>query len=98
MHETDSAGGIAAGFNLAAIGVEYPHPEICNVRGFEQNQLVAADAGLAVSDCRSQAYVHRWYWMAASIEHDEIVAQSVHLDKGEAHPGHLGPHMAHVQW
>ena len=61
----DAARGIAAGLDLAAVGVADAHEELRApvVRRLEHDQLVAADAGMAVGDgarrCRRRARAFR---------------------------------------
>ena len=59
LEQGDAAGGVAAGLDLAAVGVADAHPDVGDVGGLEQDQLVAADAGAAVGDRPRPRRVHR---------------------------------------
>ena len=71
--------------DLAAVGVEDAHEHLRQrvARSFQQHQLVAADAGVAVGKRARRRGVdpHR---IAALVEHDEIIAEPVHLAKRNA--------------
>ncbi len=89
----DAAAGVAAGGDLAAVGVEDAHADVGDrLRGRRHDdQLVAADAGAAVGDDandRGRQIDRR----LPRVEDDEIVAEAVHLDEGQG--GHRAPNMA----
>ena len=98
VQQAHRTSGIAAGFHLAAIGVEYPHPEICQRAGFKQDQLIAADPGLAISQRGGQLCGDRRHARHAGIEHDKIVTEAVHLDEGNVHGRALGAVREGVQY
>ena len=86
----DAARGIAAGFDLAAVGVPDAHADVGDVGRLEQDQLVAADAGAPVGDGARLRRVDRERALAR-VEDDEVVAEAVHLAKAERHvAGDLG--------
>ena len=84
--QPDRAGGIAAGFDLAAVLIEDPHLEVGRAGWLQQDQLVAANSGAPVSQCRSERSGHHRHAISTRVEHDEIVAQSMHFDEGNLHP------------
>ena len=86
----DAACAVAASLGLAAVRVmdahEHLRPRVA--RRLEQQHLVAADAGAPVGDGARRRRVDR-NRVAALVEHDEIVADPVHLAKGDARHGPL---------
>jgi hypothetical protein len=78
---SDAARGVSASSNLAAISIPDAHEYIGPRRGLERNELIAADAFLAVGDGAHRILVKRKR-ASAGIEHDEVVAESVHLAEG----------------
>ena len=89
----DAAGGVAAGFGLAAIGIADAHqqPRRRMARRFEHDQLVAADAGMPVGQCPRRRGTGR-NGAVAGVEHDKVVAEAVHLQK--RHLAHRAAYMA----
>ncbi len=79
------ARSIAAGSDFAAIPVKNSHVEIGIGARFEQHELVATDPFAAVRDRRGGSRCDRRQGIGARIEHDEIIAEAVHLDEGNAH-------------
>ena len=73
-----AARGIAAGADLAAIGIPDAHEHVGFARGLERDDLVATDALLAVGDGADRVSRKRER-SCAGIEHDEVVAEPVHL-------------------
>ena len=57
--QRDAARGIAAGLDLAAVGVADAHPDVGRVGRLEQDELVAADPGAAVGESARGRSVHR---------------------------------------
>ena len=92
QHRGDAARGVAAGAGLAAVGIVDAHEDIGVALGrrLEHDQLVAAHAQPAVGD-GTPARRRQLERSPARVEHDEIVAQPVHLD--ERRPGHALPAM-----
>src|SRR5665213_3138849 len=84
----DAAGRIAASLDLAAIGVADAHEGGGGgaVRLFDDDELVGADAGVARRDRRSR-FVVECQRLGPRIDHDEIVAEPMHLDEGNAAHG-----------
>ncbi len=83
----DAARAIAAGGDLAAIGVADAHEDVGarRFRLLQDEQLVAADPGVPVGNGAYRLAVERQR-LSARIEHDEIIAEPVHLEKtGAAH-------------
>ena len=64
--------------DFPAVLVPDAHLEVGDVRRFEQDQLVAADAEVPVGQRLSQRRSHGNRLLAA-VEHDEIVSKPVHL-------------------
>ena len=96
FQQGDAAAGIAAGLDLAAVGIPDPHADVGRLRGLEQDHLVAADAGAAVGDRPARARVHLDRRLAG-VENDEVVAEAVHLAEAEGHAwGDLGAGPAQV--
>ena len=88
-----AARAVAAGADFLAVGVPEPHAGVDALAGgrrFERDELVAADAGVAVGD-RAHLVGARRKRRAAGLDHDEVVAEPVHLQKWTAHGrGHIG--------
>jgi len=84
--QTHRAAGIAAGFDFAAVGIENAHAHIGMIAGSEHDQLIAADPGHAVGQ-RGRAARGHHDRVRARVDHDEIVAQAMHLAKRNAHGG-----------
>ena len=87
MHEAhEAARAVAALFDLAAVGVEDAVAEIdVGARGgLDHQQLVAADAEVAVGDRlhARRAQVDR---RAGGVDDDEVVAEAVHLGEAQFH-------------
>ena len=80
----DAARRIAAGANLAAVGIPDAHEHVGLRRRLERDHLIAADAVLPIGDGRDLVGPQRDR-VLAQIEHDEVVAETVHLAEGEAH-------------
>ena len=78
LEQHDAARGVAAGLDLAAVGVPDPHAQVGDVGRLEQDHLVAADAGAPVGDRARPRLVHR-HRAFARVEDDEIVAEAMHL-------------------
>ena len=78
-----AARGIAASADLAAIGVPDAHEYVGKIRRLERDYLVAADAAVAVGDSGNLGGFERKR-VSARIEHDEVVAEPVHLAKIDA--------------
>jgi hypothetical protein len=57
VQQADGALAIAAGAAFAAIGVEEAHPEIGQRRPVEHDQLIAADAAMAIGMAEASAAV-----------------------------------------
>src|SRR3954451_25085461 len=89
----NAARSIAAGAGLAAVGIEKPDRRIGAGSGCwaDHNQLIAADAGIAVGERAGDGGIDRERF-ATRIEHDKIVAEPVHL--AEADPTHVPAYMA----
>src|SRR4029453_16755094 len=73
-----AARGVAAGAAPPAIGVPDAHECIGLTRGFERNDLVAADALLPVGD-GADGIGREGERASARVDHDKIVAEPVHL-------------------
>ena len=87
--QRDAARRIAAGFDLAAVGVPDPHPHVGDIGGLQQDHLVAADAGAPVGDRPRPRRVHR-HRALAGVEDGEVVAEAVHLAEAGHCVGDLG--------
>ena len=83
MQQRHRSCGIAAGLDLAAIGIEDPHPERIGRIRLKQHQLVAADAGAPVSQRARDCWRHRRQCLLTRIEHDKVIAEPVHLGEGD---------------
>ncbi|CAM2170255.1 hypothetical protein BO443_10091 [Burkholderia orbicola] len=85
LHETACA--VAAVFDLAAVAIEDPVLEIRAVDGrfLDQQQLVGADAEVAVGECAHLRFGERRQRARVAVEHDEVVARAVHLGEREFH-------------
>jgi hypothetical protein len=83
---SEAARAVAALLDLAAVGIEDAVAEIVRgiARSLDQQDLVAADAAMAVGDAAG-APGREVDLLAYAVEHHEIVALAVHL--GEAHRG-----------
>ena len=80
----DAAGGIAAGADLAAVGIEDAHEgvRVRHRRPLDYDQLIAADPLAPVGNRPRKVRCHR-NRARARVDDDEIVAESMHLGKGE---------------
>ena len=78
----DAARGVAAGFGLAAIGIADAHqnPSRGMTRRFEEDHLIASDAGAAIGE-RAYTPCADGYRATAKIEHDKVIAEPVHLEE-----------------
>ena len=76
----DAARGIAAGLRIAAVGIDDAHAQVRCRRGREDDQLVAADAMLAVRNGGGLRRGGRKGFLARIDDH-EVVAEPVHLVK-----------------
>jgi len=81
----NAAGGVAACFNLAAIRIDDPHKCVRSVRlgRFDHQQLITAYALAPVTDADDLLHTRR-IGLLAPIHNDEIIAQTMHLDKRPA--------------
>ena len=95
MEHGDSAGGIAASLNLAAIGIEYPHFEVAMVRWLQHDELVAANPAVPVGNGLCKALRDRGQGGLARIQHDKVVSKAMHLGEGRLSEcaGHEGAFM-----
>ncbi len=87
MDETHEATrAVAALLDLAAVGVEDPIAEIDAwlPSPLNEQNLVAANAEMAVSQ-QAQLLLPQFDRLAHAVEHDKVVAESVHLDKCQFH-------------
>ncbi len=85
MQHRDCARRITAGFDFAAIGVEYPHGKVCLFGWLQHNQLIAADAAIPIGQAAHVFIAQFRNRILARVEHHEIIAEAVHLDEGNAH-------------
>ena len=85
MEQSHRARGIAAGLYLAAVGIENAHAKIGRLRRFQKDQLIAADAGVAIGESRGKRACHGQQGLLACVQHDEVVSQPMHLDERNAH-------------
>ena len=92
----DAARGIAAGRDLAAIGIVNPHEGVRPgvFRRADHYDLVAADTGMAVCNGARMAGAQR-DWITAAVQDHEVVTQTVHL--GEVKTAHNGPYMERMR-
>src|SRR5262249_22313181 len=81
-----AACAVAALLNLAAIGIPDAIAEIVlrGERPFDEEKLVAADPEMAIGD-RAYLLARESNRLANAIEHDEVVALSLHLRELELH-------------
>ena len=80
-----AARAVAAGLDLAAVGIADFHEHVAIGHGRAQHhELVAAYAGAPVGHA-AVAFVGPVERPGARIQHDEIIAEPVHLDEGNAH-------------
>ena len=87
--QADRAGGIAAGLDFSAVGIEDPHAPVGALARLDQDKLVAADAGVPVGKGRHDIAGQRRQGMVARVQHDEVVAQAMHLGERDPHGPHL---------
>ena len=81
----DAARGVAAGLDLGAVGVADAHACVGALFGrLQDDELIAANAALAIGDRRGQAVVER-EGLGAGIDNDEVVTESMHLGEGAGH-------------
>jgi len=88
---TDAASGIATGTNLGAVGVDDAHAAGGVVLLLDDDELVAADAALAVREGSGALGLggRRDGGIGAGIEDNKVVAEAVHLAEGDG-PGWQG--------
>src|SRR3546814_18600200 len=86
----DAARAVAAGADLAAVVVADAQEDIGAAVGrpLENQQLVAADTLAAVGD-GTGLRVRQWKRLLARVDHDEVVAEPVHLDAGATAHGRV---------
>ena len=76
---TDAVG---AHFHLGAVSVEDLHAEVGGLGGPQHQQLIGADAEVAVAEAGRQGLEVR-QTVAHTVEHDEVVARTVHLREAQ---------------
>ena len=85
QHARDAAGGVAAGVGEAAVGV--PEVDLGGdpEAGAHHRELVEADAAVAVAEGAGERRRHRSRRpvLGAGVDHDEVVAEPVHLQEPE---------------
>ena len=82
-HQTrDAARAVAAGTGLGAVGIVHPHEHVRPLGRLETQQLIATHAEAAVGDAPGLRGAERQL-AAPAIEDHEVVAEAVHLVKGE---------------
>jgi hypothetical protein len=79
----DAACGVAAGRREGPVGVVEDKPEVGGVVGFDYRKLVEADAAMTVRQRARKLRRHRARGHPR-VDHDEIVAQPMHLHEGQA--------------
>src|SRR5256885_2054300 len=87
MHELDEAArAVAALLDLAAVGVEDAVAEVraIGLRPLDDQDLVAADAEMAIGDL-AQLFAREREGPSSAIQHDEVVAGTLHLGEGKLH-------------
>ena len=95
-HElVEAADPVGAHLDLGAVGVEDLHAEVGPLGRAHHQQLVGADAEVAIAKARRQRFERRQF-AAQPVEHREVVARPVHLREGERlhptrSPGMLSP-------
>ena len=84
LHET--AGTVTALSDFTAVGVEDAVAEVDRGVGWrlDQQQLVAADAGMSVGQAADRGRVQRDL-LAHAVDDDEVVTETVHLAEAERH-------------
>ncbi len=76
----ETADAVAAHFGFAAVGVEHPHLVIGHFGGQNQQQAVAANAELAVTQATADVAVLRFFkGFRQGIDDNKIVADAVHF-------------------
>src|SRR6185369_12852848 len=82
----ETARAVAALPDLAAVGIENPVAEVDvgTRRRFDDQHLVAADAEAPVGE-RAQLRGVEIDVLRNAVEHDEIVAEAVHLGEAQSH-------------
>ena len=96
-HEAgETACAVAAILDLAAVGVEDPIVEIGvgRARRLDHQHLVAADAETPVGERRTCA-ASRANRLARGIDHDEVVAEALHLGEPKTHATRFGCRCEH---
>ena len=73
--------GVPAGAYLGTVGVQDAHEHVSGGRRFQHDDLIAAYAACSIGDraCRGCGRPDRF---GASVDHHEVVAEAVHLYKG----------------
>src|SRR3546814_13034893 len=76
----EAGGRVAAGFDFASVRVEDAHLHVRRLRRLDEDELVAADARLAVGNMAGPRAIHL-QWRFARVEDSEIVAETMHFVK-----------------
>src|SRR3546814_2195701 len=74
----DAAGGVSAGFHFRSVGVPDAHAHIGDRGRLDDDQLVAADAGMAVGKRGGERGRHRQRRLAR-IAYGQVLAEPAHL-------------------
>ncbi len=90
MEQGDGARCITARFDLAAVGVENAHKKIGAGGVVDNDQLVAPNAGPPIRDGAGKALGKIGQRRCSCVQHDEIVAQSMHFYEVDPHGRALG--------
>ena len=79
-----AADSVAAHFSFAAIGVEDPHAHIGSAAGHDEDHAVRAHGNPSAARV-PRKFSGAFHGVFKSIDHDEIIADSVHLYERNAH-------------
>ena len=83
----EETAGVAAGPGLSAIGIADAHEHVGAIsRGFERDELIAADPGAPMGD-RRRARFGQPKRTSAFVDHDEVVPAAMHLEERHQHDG-----------
>ncbi len=98
QHPGDAPAGIAAGRDLAAVGVADAHEGqgTAGPRRLQENELVTTDPGSAIGDGAHQGR-GQGDRVGTPVDHHEIVAEPVHLDERKSHAAFIARTRAQVQ-
>src|SRR3546814_7425967 len=84
QEQRDAAGGRATGIDLTAVSVEYTHAHIGFVRWANEDELIAANAQMAIGNGARARCCHLQR-VGAGVDDNEIIAKAMHFPEPANH-------------